>query len=326
MKDEPAPSDRPWVSDKTRNKVMLLACCAFGFFLALELFGSAVGYRDAWEKSKKLAMKPNADVSNRYNDLGRDYDAEVETAEKFMFMPRKRRRLITQAKGNVLEVSVGTGRNMEYYDLRLKDPAQSSTGQGTAIKSLVFNDQASVMIDAARKRFEEQEGEKSEKQKFAGWVEFVEGDAGIKGVVKKPEGGFDTIVQTMGLCSIADPVGFLRMMGELCKRPRQCGEQTVVLDGKYGKVVEDDGMGGRILLLEHGRGYYGWLNWWLDGLAAWHADLHGCWWNKDIGAIVKESGLKIEYIKRYHLGTTWEVVLRPMSEEEKAQDQDGKHG
>src|SRR5437763_16169516 len=128
----------------------------------------------------------------------------------------------------------------------------------------------------------------------------------------------------MGLCSTRDPVGLLKRLGELCKKPsvkRKAGGSSVVSgeQTKYGReVVEQDGEydGGRILLLEHGRGHYDWLNHVLDGLAPSHADHYGCWWNRDIGAMVEQSGLEIEYVKRYHLGTTWEVVLRPKVEQE----------
>jgi hypothetical protein len=56
----------------------------------------------------------------------------------------------------------------------------------------------------------------------------------------------------------------------------------------------------------------------LDGLAPGHADHYGCWYNRNIGAIVEQSGLEVESIRRYHLGTTWEVVLKPKREEEVA--------
>ena len=92
----------------------------------------------------------------------------------------------------------------------------------------------------------------------------------------------------MGICSIADSVGLLRHLGSLTNPEH-----------------------GRILLLEHGQSHYDWLNSWLDHSAPGHADRYGCWWNKDIGSIVAESGLEVVTIKRYHFGTTWWVELRP---------------
>ena len=49
----------------------------------------------------------------------------------------------------------------------------------------------------------------------------------------------------------------------------------------------------------------------LDRTAGRHAERHGCWWNRDIGAVVRQSGLEVVEIKRWHLGTTWWVELRP---------------
>lgn len=112
-----------------------------------------------------------------------------------------------------------------------------------------------------------------------------------------PRDGYDTILQTMGLCSTPDPTALLRHLGTLANQEH-----------------------GRILLLEHGRSYYAWLNRVLDNLAPRHADRYGCWWNRDIGKIVEESGLEVRRVKRHHLGTTWWVELRPRrggSEEER---------
>ena len=106
--------------------------------------------------------------------------------------------------------------------------------------------------------------------------------------IESPPGGFDTVLQTMGICSVGDSVRLLRQLGSLVNPDR-----------------------GRILLLEHGRSHYDWLNSWLDSSAPGHADRYGCWWNKDIGKIVEESGLEVVCLKRYHLGTTWWIELRP---------------
>ncbi len=132
-------------------------------------------------------------------------------------------------------------------------------------------------------------------------VRWVVGDASEKDVIPRPprnanersgnlDRKYDTVVQTMGLCSVGDPVGLLRNLGECVKE----GE-------------------GRILLLEHGRGKCDWLNGLLDKSAEGHAKRFGCWWNRDMAAIVKESGLevvKMEAPKWWHGGTTWWIELK----------------
>ena len=105
--------------------------------------------------------------------------------------------------------------------------------------------------------------------------------------IDAPSGKFDTILQTMGLCSTANPVQTLQHLGTL--------------------VNADSG---RILLLEHGRSHYDWLNRLLDNSAPSHADKFGCWWNKNIGQIVEQSGLEVVRMKRYHFGTTWWFELK----------------
>ena len=106
--------------------------------------------------------------------------------------------------------------------------------------------------------------------------------------ILSPPNGFDTIIQTMSLCSISEPARLLRHLGSITNPDT-----------------------GKILLLEHGRSHYEWLNRLLDGSAPAHADKYGCWWNKDIDKILEESGLEVVKVKRYHLGTTWWVELKP---------------
>jgi methyltransferase OMS1, mitochondrial len=103
-----------------------------------------------------------------------------------------------------------------------------------------------------------------------------------------PNGSYDTIIQTMGICSTPNPVRLLNNIGTHCKKDN-----------------------GRILLLEHGRSHYEFINKILDSLAPTHADKFGCWFNRDIGEIVNDSDLEVVEIKRYNFGTTWWVELRP---------------
>lgn len=98
---------------------------------------------------------------------------------------------------------------------------------------------------------------------------------------------FDTVVQTMGICSHHSPVKLLQSLGDACKPD------------------------GTIILLEHGRSHYDWLNRILDRYADKHADTWGCWWNRDIEGIVSQSGLRINKLKRYHFGTTYWIEAQP---------------
>jgi methyltransferase OMS1, mitochondrial len=225
------------------------------------------------------------DVSDRYNKTARTYDSDVNLMEKAMWLGRLRKQLIHQATGHVLEVSVGTGRNMQFYSPK------------TQCKTLTFVDQSPEMIAIAREKFKQL-------HPLYRKVVFRTQSAAEPILLPDPH-GFDTIVQTMGLCSTPDPEGLLRNLGRLVNK-----------------------QGGRVLLLEHGRSHYAWVNGLLDSLAPAHADRHGCWWNRDIGGIVGGveggvGGLQVVSIQRYHLGTTWMVEMRrDVGEDEKEMEKE----
>ncbi|KAL8421955.1 hypothetical protein RB596_002638 [Gaeumannomyces avenae] len=106
---------------------------------------------------------------------------------------------------------------------------------------------------------------------------------------------YDVIVQTFGLCSVASPGRLLANMA------------TVLKPGT-----------GRILLLEHGRGGWDFVNNALDRLAPGHFARFGCWWNRDIERIVRDAaaavpGLEVVSVKRpgvLQAGTTLLIELR----------------
>lgn len=98
----------------------------------------------------------------------------------------------------------------------------------------------------------------------------------------------DAVVDTFGLCSYDDPVGALREMARVTKRD-----------------------GGRVLLIEHGRSDYGWLNNILDHFADAHAERWGCYWNRPIMKLIEDAGLEVVEKSTHHLGTTFVVVAKP---------------
>jgi methyltransferase OMS1, mitochondrial len=214
-------------------------------------------------------------------DDGRDWD------ERVAGILARRKKLVAFAKGDVLESAAGTGKNSLFYD-----PER--------VRSVTMVDVAPDLLEAARVKWREEEKFTHLRDKIV--MRFLVGDLGRKGVEaslrpiqsssekqeeERPQRRFDTVIQTMGLCSTKDPVELLKNLGQ---------------------VVKPDG---RILLLEHGMGYYSWLNDLLDHTAWDHAKKHGCWWNRDIKQIVDESGLEVEEMKRYNLGTTWWLILKP---------------
>lgn len=69
--------------------------------------------------------------------------------------------------------------------------------------------------------------------------------------------------------------------------------------------------GGKILLLEHGRSSYDWLNRILDDGAGRHKKRWACRWNLDIADVVKQAGLHVESMSRWHFGTTYVIIATP---------------
>lgn len=114
---------------------------------------------------------------------------------------------------------------------------------------------------------------------------------------------FDAVVDTFGLCSFEDPVAALREMSRVCRRKKKKNAGSGDAPGS-----------GKIYLLEHGRSDWDWVSNILDKHADPHAKRWGCYWNRDILAIVREAGLEIESVTRYHLGTTYVIVAAPPSE------------
>lgn len=242
-----------------------------------------------------VEARSQRDVSSVYSSIARKFDASIDSTEWFMGYLKLRRKLASQAHGHVLEVSIGTGRNLEYYDWDFKGykgfgtPARERALKSGKVKSFTAVDKSGEMLEVAHEKFS---------TLFPGilGVRWVIGDASEalplpkhsderSGNIESEK--YDTIIQTFGLCSVDDPVKLLENLGKCVK--------------------EEDG---RILLLEHGRGRWNWLNKLLDQSAEGHASKFGCWWNRDMEQIVKDSGLDIVKIENRHGGTTWWIELK----------------
>ena len=132
-----------------------------------------------------------------YERLAKIYDDAIGMDETMMGMLLLRRFLVSgHAKGDVLEVAAGTGRNLPYY--------------GTACTSLTVTDASKAMLEVAVD---------VGKQKscavpigLAVKTKAEDLSAALNGRQ------FDTVVDTFGLCSFDDPVEALRQMQACCKK------------------------------------------------------------------------------------------------------------
>lgn len=314
-----------------------------------------------------------------------EFDRGLNMAERVMGIRLLRKWLGTRVKGHVLEVAVGTGRNLQFYDWTevVKGPPATTGRELTAEEKkeeekkekeriravldrgekqgnkdwmekvklpgslegemLTFTgvDISEGMMGVARQRLRENvpEGKKvvpkgkrlgSARQGGEGETRIGQGKRGEEQEVllsaledrirlvradaeaKLPEAPayparfegedvkkYDTVVQTFGLCSVNDPLALLKNMAA---------------------VVKPDT--GRIILLEHGKGWSDWINEKLDLWAPQHFTRYGCWWNRDIERLVKEAekkvpGLEVVEIERpgwFQAGTTVLVQLKIKSQ------------
>ncbi len=127
-----------------------------------------------------------AEVTRRYNRMARIYDV-YDAPMEMMGVKKLRRRLLKKASGSVLEVGVGTGRNLVHY------------GEGVEFTGI---DVSSRMLAKARARL--------------GLLP-MDADLMEADVADLPfdDGMFDTVVSTCVFCSVADPVTGLRELGRV---------------------------------------------------------------------------------------------------------------
>lgn len=237
------------------------------------------------------------DVAERYDYTADSFDSEVGLSELLMGVNGMRRKLAEKCSGHVLEVSCGTGRNLGYYDIGKR--GKTSAKEEGKVDSLTFIDLSPQMVEVCRKKWAALFGSQTELDKLKPTlaVRFMTGSA-LEHMPLAPAGKkYDTIVQTMGLCSTPTPAELLTNMV---------------------KHLDTANPQARILLLEHGRSYMPWMNNILDNAAEKHAEIHGCWFNRDIGALVEETarqtGLEVMHERRHHFGTTWLFELKPTTE------------
>ena len=104
---------------------------------------------------------------------------------------RQRAKIVPRAAGRVLEIGIGTGRNLRFYDKR-------------RLAELYGLDPAEQMHRLARKRMRTS-GINAHLLAFSAEA------------IPQPDASFDTLVMTYTLCSIADPVGAVKEMRRVLK-------------------------------------------------------------------------------------------------------------
>jgi len=128
------------------------------------------------------------EISEKYDQFARWYDL-IEGIPDLLGVRRLRERLLRRASGKVLEVAVGTGKNLVYYP------------QGCRIAAV---DVSNAMLDVGRTRA----------AKLSVNVSFSLADAAA---LPFPDKTFDTVVSSLTTCTFPNPVAALQEMTRVCR-------------------------------------------------------------------------------------------------------------
>jgi len=133
--------------------------------------------------------KGTIQTRSRYNRIAPVYDLMEAIVERFVYR-RWRERLWSRVDGNrILEVGVGTGKNLPYYP------------KGVQVTAVDLSDK---MLEVARRRAEGLDIE----------VDLYLMDAQR---LAFPDAAFDAVVATFVFCSVPDPVLGLRELGRVVR-------------------------------------------------------------------------------------------------------------
>jgi methyltransferase OMS1 len=115
-----------------------------------------------------------------------------------------------------------------------------------------------------------------------------------------PDKSFDTVVSEFSLCAIEDPVAALKEMTRVAKN--------------------------RVILLEHGLSYWTivrklgfWTSLFPDPQHPWS---YGCYQDRDILNIIKDSDVKVKQMQMSSLGHVYLLVLAPANDSEIVSDRE----
>jgi ubiquinone/menaquinone biosynthesis C-methylase UbiE len=128
------------------------------------------------------------DVQGLYDELGQKYDTWTRLPDR-LFLDGWRRELLSGASGDVLEVAVGTGKNLRFYP------------EGCRVTGVDFSrsmlDEASRRARALEIVFEPREGDVT--------------------ALPFAEACFNTVVCTLGACTFGEPLAAFREMRRVCR-------------------------------------------------------------------------------------------------------------
>lgn len=124
------------------------------------------------------------DIRHIYRDYAPKYDSSMRMAERLM-LKQLRSALLRKARGQVLEVAIGTGINFQFYP-----PGCQITGMDLTPEMLAQASMRGVPF-----------------QRVIGDVNHI----------PYPDRSFDTVVTTLSACTFPEPITALREMARVCR-------------------------------------------------------------------------------------------------------------
>ena len=230
-------------------------------------------------------------LRERHDKISETYDSDASRTEFSNKYGKFRKTLLSYAQGRVLEMGIGTGANLAYYD-------------GPKITELIGVDWSEHMLMKAFGKLDDiKQAEKehealqragvdiSKETKHLGLlpekVSLVRADCiNLEGHYE--DESFDTIVDTLTLHSVYNREQLANEMRRLCKP------------------------GGHILLLERGQSYLSIFNMWLQFRAAKDLIERGTVEHLDIEQVVNDNfgDLKIIHKERKNMGMTYVYIIQ----------------
>jgi ubiquinone/menaquinone biosynthesis C-methylase UbiE len=193
------------------------------------------------------------------------YDRKATSYDKAMSflgiagLDKLRKELLQQANGKVLEIAAGTGKNLDYYPREV---------------IITITDLSPAMLEVAKERADRLGIDLQCQAMDAEKLQF-------------PNDTFDTVVSTLSLCTIPNPVAALKEIKRVCKP------------------------NGQLLLLERGKSDVGFIRLFQDAFAETYAKATSCHWDRKPDDLVKQAGLTTKTSKQVFFGIFYLMVARP---------------
>jgi len=144
---------------------------------------------DSISSRHRSSMRSTQAVREKYEAMAPQFD-RLEAPAEWLGLRSLRRGLFGRARGAVLEVAIGTGRNIPLYNER--------------VERLTGIDLSPAMLEVARER--------AGRARFA--VDLLEGAAES---LPFQAATFDTVTSSLSTCTFADPVRALREMARVAR-------------------------------------------------------------------------------------------------------------